>query len=918
VPSSNDLFLAPKRHVDSAISQATGEANSVYSRRLLHTSRYAGATALLIAISASTGWVLGIPALMRVQPHFVTTKMNSALGFVLLSIALFLLAPDSSSSTDAAAPAATTNFRRAMIRLCAGLATLIALLTLAEYALQIDFGVDELFVKDTITIPGTVPPGRMAVGTALNLLLLSLAFLTTDIRIRGRFHPADWFNGIVAVGAFIALLGYCYGVKSIYNPAAPGSIGLPSALACLVISVGFWCAQPTRGFTARAIANDAGGVLIRRLFPAAVFIPPLVGWFRLRGQEAGWYGTEFGLALFATSNVLIFAVLVAFTARGLRTTDAHRSLDEKKLRVQLAKRYLLQDIAHAMVERQDLQSIFQVVVNKLEDDLQIDFTCVALVDPASETMTVTSVGIRSAALAMELGLLEQQRIAVDLKGLALCLRGQIIYEPDLDRRQSPFMERLAEAGLRALVAAPLILKDKIFGLIITARRESQSFTSIECEFLCQLSEHVSLAGQQAENFAALQRAYEELRTTQQAMIQTERLHALGQLASGIAHDINNALSPAAVYAQLLLERDRPLDAETRDWLALIQRAIQDAANTVTRMLEFSRLGDDSADFTPLQINQLVRHAAAQTRPRWHDSPRKCGILIDFKISPAADMPNIVGAESEIGDAVVNLILNAIDAMPEGGTLMLRTQILTRHGASPNLQPTHISLEVSDTGVGMSEESRRRCLEPFFSTKGKRGTGLGLAMVYGMARRHGADMEIESVPGRGTTVRITFAAEHVSTPKVHIDEPLRPVRSLNILVVDDDPLVLKSVGDMLRYDGHRVLVATGGKHGIEAFSAAYKGEDRVSVVISDLGMPDVDGGQVAAAVKAMSPTTPVIILTGWGRGAELASLHVDRVLSKPPKLGTLRQALAELCDQPQMDSILQLPLASRDQAERSGA
>jgi len=197
---------------------------------------------------------------------------------------------------------------------------------------------------------------------------------------------------------------------------------------------------------------------------------------------------------------------------------------------------------------------------------------------------------------------------------------------------------------------------------------------------------------------------------------------------------------------------------------------------------------------------------------------------------------------------------------------------------------------------MDPETRRRCLEPFFTTKGERGTGLGLATVYGTVQRHNAEIYILSAPGRGTTVQLVFAAarDEAAAPK----ETPRPQRlpAQRILVVDDDPLLLKSLRDTLATDGHTVTTADGGLAGLEAFSAAREAEAPFDLVITDLGMPYVDGRQVASGVKELSPSTPVILLTGWGQrlmdDGELPP-HVDRVMNKPPKLTDLRAAVAAL-------------------------
>jgi CheY-like chemotaxis protein len=198
---------------------------------------------------------------------------------------------------------------------------------------------------------------------------------------------------------------------------------------------------------------------------------------------------------------------------------------------------------------------------------------------------------------------------------------------------------------------------------------------------------------------------------------------------------------------------------------------------------------------------------------------------------------------------------------------------------------------------MDEETRRRCLEPFFTTKGERGTGLGLAMVYGMVRRHSAELEIDSTLHQGTTMRITFAAAHAAAaaaPQAVASEvALRP---LSVLLVDDDPLVLESLRATLGSDGHTVAAADGGQAGIDAFAEAQRRGQKFDVVITDLGMPHVDGRRVAAAIKAASPATPVILLTGWGQrlvdDGDIPA-HVDHVLNKPPKLRDLRAALSHV-------------------------
>jgi CheY-like chemotaxis protein len=209
----------------------------------------------------------------------------------------------------------------------------------------------------------------------------------------------------------------------------------------------------------------------------------------------------------------------------------------------------------------------------------------------------------------------------------------------------------------------------------------------------------------------------------------------------------------------------------------------------------------------------------------------------------------------------------------------------------------VLVEVADSGVGMDDETRRRCIEPFFTTKGERGTGLGLASVYGMLQRHDADLEIDSEPGRGTTMRMVFPGIEEKLAAASTTLPPQVIRrNLRILVVDDDPILSRSLEDALLGDAHHVQLASGGQAGIDAFLAANRAGHAFDLVITDLGMPRIDGRKVAEAIKGASPGTPIIMLTGWGqRLLDEGDIppNIDRVLSKPPRLQQLRASIAEL-------------------------
>jgi signal transduction histidine kinase/ActR/RegA family two-component response regulator len=702
-----------------------------------------------------------------------------------------------------------------------------------------------------------------------------------------------------------AFATYPHGLAAARFPVRPGAPGYTFGRTELI---GFQpVAEGSRRLGTLFVESDLGVMYARiRLYALIVFLVigislPLAYLISRRLQHQLLHPI---LALADTTRAV--SERHDYTVRAVRTgayefdlfTDTFNQMltqiqeSEGKLHAQLGRLGLLQHITRATGERQDLPSIFHVVLGSLEENLPIDFGCILLHDPAAPSLTVDVIGVAGRRFADNLGLKEQVNVPIDANGLSRCVAGQLVYEPDVLQVPFPFPQRMAAAGLRSVVITPLIVESQVFGVLVCARRRTDAFSSGECEFLKQLSEHVALASHQARLYGALQQAYDDLRQSQHTVMQQERLRALGQMASGIAHDINNAISPVSLYTESLLEREPNLSERARGYLTTIQRAIEDVARTVARMREFYRERETQLTLERVDVNRAVRQVVELTRPRWGDLPQQRGAMVDLRTELSDTLPEIMGAEHEIRDALTNLIFNAVDAMPTGGTLLVRTR------ESPGGDDgDRVLIEVSDTGVGMDEDTRRRCLEPFFTTKGERGTGLGLAMVYGMIQRHSAELDIESAAGAGTTVRLSFpsyTSSTVTTTRV-IKLPALG-RRLRILLVDDDPMLIKSLQDTLQEDGHLITATHGGQAGIDTFAAAQKRGESHDFVITDLGMPYVDGRKVAASIKMLSPKTPVILLTGWGQRLVAANdipPHVDKVLSKPPRLHELRAALSEL-------------------------
>jgi CheY-like chemotaxis protein len=314
------------------------------------------------------------------------------------------------------------------------------------------------------------------------------------------------------------------------------------------------------------------------------------------------------------------------------------------------------------------------------------------------------------------------------------------------------------------------------------------------------------------------------------------------------------------------------------------------------MREFYRRRSDTEELTEVNINKTIEEVTELTRPRWRDLPQREGISIQIQRELEPELPLLLSDPSELREARINLVFNAVDALPQGGIITLVTRSLNRPASEQNgNSERQIQVEVRDNGIGMDEKTRQRCLEPFFSTKAQRGgTGLGLAMVYGMAQRHDGTIEIDSAPGSGTCIRLTFPVREKTSQTSRTSRPqARQKRSLNILCIDDDAQVRQLLNDCLKHFNHRVMVASGGKDGVEFFRNASLKQEPYDVVITDLGMPDIDGHNVARTIKAESPHTPVIMMTGWGtimkEDGESAP-EVDAVVGKPPHMQELNELL----------------------------
>ena len=359
----------------------------------------------------------------------------------------------------------------------------------------------------------------------------------------------------------------------------------------------------------------------------------------------------------------------------------------------------------------------------------------------------------------------------------------------------------------------------------------------------------------------------------------DKLRALGQLASGVAHDFNNSLAAILGRAQLILRRVQ--DEELIRSLGIIVTAAEDAASTVRRIQTFARKSSLGAEQELLDLSSLLRDAIEITRTRWENEARAAGLNIDVTLS-AEDESFALGNASELREVFVNLIVNAVDAMPEGGSLNICCQ---RVG-------NRLRLRFADTGSGMKDDVREKIFEPFYTTKGVHGTGLGLAVSYGIIERHNGMITVESELGKGTTFHIDLPVAENCVATHSEAQTIEQTESLSILVIDDEEFVRETLGEMLADLKHRVVTVDSGRAGLERLSA-----QKFDVVFTDLAMPEMDGWETAREIRDLFPGLPVVLVTGYGATAQPPSGELDLVagiIGKPFDFDQVTATLVRVC------------------------
>ncbi len=566
-------------------------------------------------------------------------------------------------------------------------------------------------------------------------------------------------------------------------------------------------------------------------------------------------------------SILLIKRAAEQAAAPLGNAQLYQSLRQAFTEVENARRELLalQRVSAAAQSAHGLRPVLGQIAQGVSDGLGFDLVLVYLADATNGTISLPVSSHRGDVVPEEFEPLAVSRSHPTMRAL---LSNEVLVTHDLSESLLP--EFAAASAVDAsllppnptLANLPLVSKGRIIGgMLLGTGRVALSGTEIES--LRSFAVQAAATIENARVYEELLVANRDLRAAQDQLIQAERLRTLGQVATGVAHDFNNIL--AAILTRVQLAEQMTRSPALRETLKVIEQAALDGANAARRI---QRLGRPSEDREPetLDLSAIAQQAIELTRPMWANAARARGVKILAETELAANA-FVTGQAGELREVFTNLILNAAAAMPAGGTLTVRT---ARGGDD-------VWCTVEDTGIGMSEEVRARVFEPFYSTKGEAGSGLGMSIVAAIRQRHNGRVEIDSGPGRGTSVRFCLpAASALSAVKAPLRR--RGHVSLRVAITSEDEAGRDALALLLRRHGHYVHTAANAEETIKLLMS-----EEFDVVVTDLGLGNHSGWEVAEATKVIRPSAAVVLSTAWTEewdSAEVSRRGVDGILSKP--------------------------------------
>jgi two-component system, cell cycle sensor histidine kinase and response regulator CckA len=771
-------------------------------------SRLASVAVLALAASVLVGWWLQHSALQSGIGGLVAMNPATAIAFILCSISLRLLAESSSPPS------------RRLAQVCAAAVVLLAVLCLSRLFTPWDLGLDRLLFAEQLAEAGGGRPNRMAPNTALNFLLLGTALLFLDQRTKRGWRPAEGLALVAGGFGLFAAAGYVYGSSVLYGVATFIPMAVNTAVGFLILSAGVLCARPGRGLPALLLGPGAGAVLARRILPAALTVPLVLGWLRLEGEKLGLYDASGGVSFMVTATTVILAVLVWRCAVELDRSDVARSQAERTLRD------LNERLEVRVAERTEK-------LERLNDELRALFDA----SPLAICSLTRDGRVRSWNRAAEqlFGWTLDEVIGRPLPNVPADLRNEFQALRDRVLAGNPFTNhetrRTRKDGQQldvSISTAPL--------------HDAPGATSGLVVVYMDISGRKSLESQ---------------------LRQAQKMEAVGRLAGGVAHDFNNMLTVIQTSAEFLL-LDLEVTDPRRGDAAEIRDTAERAARLTRQLLAFSRqqvLQPQVVDLSSVvaDMEPMLRRVVEEN------------IIVETRLS--AELDRVRADRSQLEQVMLNLVVNARDAMPAGGRLLIETANAMLDGEYPrshlNAKPgPHVALTVTDTGCGMNAATQARIFEPFFTTKALgHGTGLGLATVYGIVQQSGGHIWVYSELGRGTSFKVYFprytGPDDEQTPQDSRPEVEDHTTGATILVVEDDVAVRSSIRRVLDRHGYRVFESPTGGHAITAVTDPTL---TIDLVISDMVMPEMSGLELRQRLSATRPSLPLLLMSGYSQEA----------------------------------------------------
>ena len=886
---------------------AVGECLSVRTCRIF--SVFAGVSTAAVGILSLVGWWLSLPVLTSVVPGLATMKPNSAVCFVMLGASVCLIR----NRSIGAAKLATT--QSMVARMLTVAAALVGLLTLSEYVFNDTLSLDNVFFRETLNAIGGPYPGRMSATTAASFSLIGVAVFLTTIRTS---FLAQSFAILATLSGLVASIGYLIGVRQLYEVSAYSSMAVHTSLLLVLLGIGTLAARPQQGVMAPINSKYVGGVMARRVLPFVIGMPIVLSWLRWRGQEMGLYGTQFGIAILTLSEVVIFSAVIWMSALWLNRVDEQR-LQAERQTFQLAAivessedAILSKDLSGTIVswnhgaerlygyspEEIIGKPIETIIPSQLRDEARLflseiskgrlvtreetlrrrkDGTLIhvslvispirdhdgrivgasTIAHDITERMQTEEIirqseerfskAFRSSPMAITIATLDEGRY-VDANDAFLSMMGCKLDE--IIGRTSTELNVWADPHARAQMVAQLGESGRVRTF------ETRLNTRVSGIRLVQLvAETVWLNDRPC--ILAIINDITEARSVEEQFRQSQKMEAVGRLAGGVAHDFNNLLGVILGYCELSREQVEP-DNRVVKHLDQIKKAAQRAGALTRQLLAFSR--QQVLQPRVLNLNAVVNNLSNMLL-------RMIGEDVSLKFIPGAPLDNIRADTNQVEQVLMNLAVNARDAMPSGGKIIIETSnsqldegYARQHaGVKPG---DYVMLSMSDTGCGMNSETISKIFEPFFTTKPLgEGTGLGLSTVYGIVKQSGGHIWVYSEPGKGTTFKLYFprVVENVDVLHQSIPEPLITGGSETILVVEDDDELRELTVTMLQKEGYRVLEAKDGKAAVN-MAREYQGP--IDLLLTDVVMPGMSGGEVAKGLKGLRPEVAIVYMSGY--------------------------------------------------------